>query len=76
MKVTDPYGRHWVIQCKHRRSGLAWLCRGHAGPQVLNGTARSVRGADIAVIVTKIGSPHQPSPSPHSSASTWSTALS
>lgn len=23
VKATDPYGRRWVIQCKHRRNGLA-----------------------------------------------------
>ncbi|MET8130058.1 restriction endonuclease [Streptomyces sp. NPDC005231] len=23
VKATDPYGRRWVIQCKHRRAGLA-----------------------------------------------------
>ncbi|MFF0052228.1 restriction endonuclease [Streptomyces sp. NPDC005498] len=23
VKATDPYGRRWVIQCKHRRAGVA-----------------------------------------------------
>ncbi|MFF3957181.1 restriction endonuclease [Streptomyces sp. NPDC001890] len=52
VKATDPYGRRWVIQCKHRRNGLAGSAVGTPDLQVLNGTARQVHGADIAVIVT------------------------
>ncbi|MFJ4857270.1 restriction endonuclease [Streptomyces sp. NPDC088730] len=52
VKATDPYGRRWVIQCKHRRDGLAGSAVGTPDLQVLNGTARQVHGADIAVIVT------------------------
>ncbi|MFF2410496.1 restriction endonuclease [Streptomyces sp. NPDC058092] len=52
VKATDPYGRRWVIQCKHRRNGLAGSAVGSPDLQVLNGTARQVHGADIAVIVT------------------------
>ncbi|WP_329218264.1 restriction endonuclease [Streptomyces sp. NBC_01485] len=52
VKATDPYGRHWVIQCKHRRNGLAGSAVGTPDLQVLNGTARQVHGADVAVIVT------------------------
>ncbi|MFJ8850348.1 restriction endonuclease [Streptomyces sp. NPDC102437] len=52
VKATDPYGRHWVIQCKHRRDGLAGSAVGTPDFQVLNGTARQVHGADVAVIVT------------------------
>ncbi|MFJ1618567.1 restriction endonuclease [Streptomyces sp. NPDC088251] len=52
VKATDPYGRHWVIQCKHRRKGLAGSAVGTPDLQVLNGTARQVHDADIAVIVT------------------------
>ncbi|MEU6603019.1 restriction endonuclease [Streptomyces flaveolus] len=52
VKATDPYGRRWVIQCKHRRNGLAGSAVGTPGLQVLNGTARQVHGADVAVIVT------------------------
>ncbi|MET8832193.1 restriction endonuclease [Streptomyces sp. NPDC004610] len=52
VKATDPYGRRWVIQCKHRRDGLAGSAVGTPDLQVLNGTARPVHGADIAVIVT------------------------
>ncbi|MFF7363611.1 restriction endonuclease [Streptomyces sp. NPDC008125] len=52
VKATDPYGRRWVIQCKHQRSGLAGSAVGTPDLQVLNGTARQVHGADVAVIVT------------------------
>ncbi|MEV8550827.1 restriction endonuclease [Streptomyces glaucescens] len=52
VKATDPYGRRWVIQCKHRRDGLAGSAVGTPVLQVLNGTARQVHGADVAVIVT------------------------
>lgn len=52
VKATDPYGRRWVIQCKHRRNGLAGSAVGTPDLQILNGTARQVHGADVAVIVT------------------------
>ncbi|MFI8101186.1 restriction endonuclease [Streptomyces sp. NPDC086023] len=52
VKATDPYGRRWVIQCKHRGNGLAGSAVGTPDLQVLNGTARQVHGADVAVIVT------------------------
>ncbi|MGW2485739.1 restriction endonuclease [Streptomyces sp. NPDC001606] len=52
VKATDPYGRRWVIQCKHRRNGLSGSPVGTPDLQVLNGTARQVHGADVAVIVT------------------------
>ncbi|MEV5203235.1 restriction endonuclease [Streptomyces sp. NPDC053720] len=52
VKATDPYGRRWVIQCKHRRAGLSGSAVGTPDFQVLNGTARQVHSADIAVIVT------------------------
>ncbi|RST19583.1 restriction endonuclease [Streptomyces sp. WAC05374] len=52
VKATDPYGRRWVIQCKHRRDGLAGSAVGTPDLQVLNGTARQIHGADVAVIVT------------------------
>ncbi|MGW7055566.1 restriction endonuclease [Streptomyces sp. NPDC054887] len=52
VKATDPYGRRWVIQCKHRRNGSSGSPVGTPDLQVLNGTARQVHGADIAVIVT------------------------
>ncbi|MEV5440570.1 restriction endonuclease [Streptomyces sp. NPDC052682] len=52
VKATDPFGRRWVIQCKHRRSGARGSAVGTPDLQVLNGTARPVHGADVAVIVT------------------------
>ncbi|MEU3147876.1 restriction endonuclease [Streptomyces sp. NPDC006999] len=52
VKATDPFGRRWVIQCKHRRDGSGGAAVGTPDLQVLNGTARQVHGADIAVIVT------------------------
>ncbi|MFC9844319.1 restriction endonuclease [Streptomyces sp. NPDC060223] len=52
VKATDPFGRRWVIQCKHRRNGVRGSAVGTPDLQVLNGTARQVHGADIAVIVT------------------------
>ncbi|MGA5895078.1 restriction endonuclease [Streptomyces venetus] len=52
VKATDPLGRRWVIQCKHRRHGLRGGAVGTPDLQVLNGTARPVHGADVAVIVT------------------------
>ncbi|MFJ4577675.1 restriction endonuclease [Streptomyces echinatus] len=52
VKATDPYGRRWVIQCKHRRNGARGSAVGTPDLQVLNGTARPVHGADVAVIVT------------------------
>ncbi|MFF8432456.1 restriction endonuclease [Streptomyces sp. NPDC016566] len=52
VKATDPYGRRWVIQCKHRRNGVRGSAVGTPDLQVLNGTARQVHGADVAVIVT------------------------
>ncbi len=41
-----------MIQCKHRRDGLAGSAVGTPDLQVLNGTARHVHGADVAVLVT------------------------
>ncbi|MEU1011008.1 restriction endonuclease [Streptomyces sp. NPDC005890] len=55
VKATDPYGRLWVIQCKHRRNGLAGSPVGTPDLQVLNGAARPVHGADVAVLVTNGG---------------------
>ena len=52
VKATDPLGRRWVIQCKHRRDGERGSAVGTPDLQVLNGTARPVHQADIAVLVT------------------------
>ncbi|MFF1351598.1 restriction endonuclease [Streptomyces sp. NPDC058322] len=38
VKATEPYGRRWVIQCKHRRDGLSGSAVGTPDFQVLNGT--------------------------------------
>ncbi|MFF9819729.1 restriction endonuclease [Streptomyces sp. NPDC014006] len=52
VKATDPYGRLWVIQCKHRRHGDRGAAVGTPELQVLNGTARPVHRADVVVMVT------------------------
>ncbi|MFG2776124.1 restriction endonuclease [Streptomyces sp. NPDC048350] len=52
VKATDPYGRRWVIQCKHRRNGMAGAAIGTPALQVLNGTGRPVHGGDVVVLVT------------------------
>ncbi|WP_411144576.1 restriction endonuclease [Streptomyces sp. x-80] len=52
VKATDPYGRCWVIQCKHRRAGLGGSPVGTPDLYVLNGTARQLHGADVVVLVT------------------------
>jgi restriction system protein len=52
VKATDPFGRLWVIQCKHRRDGDRGRAVGTPDLQVLNGTARPVHGADVVVLVT------------------------
>ncbi|MEW2086092.1 restriction endonuclease [Streptomyces sp. NPDC005283] len=52
VKATDPFGRRWVIQCKHRRNGLAGSPVGTPDLHVLNGTARQLHGADVVVLVT------------------------
>ncbi|WP_318219295.1 restriction endonuclease [Streptomyces sp. SCL15-6] len=52
VKATDPFGRRWMIQCKHRRNGAQGSPVGTPDLQVLNGTARQVHGADVAVIIT------------------------
>ncbi|WUV39414.1 restriction endonuclease [Streptomyces sp. NBC_01483] len=52
VKATDPFGRRWVIQCKHRRDGERGSAVGTPDLQVLNGTARPVHPADVAVMVT------------------------
>jgi len=52
VKATDPLGRRWVIQCKHRRDGLRGSPVGTPDLHVLNGTARQLHGADVVVLVT------------------------
>ncbi|MEV0635254.1 restriction endonuclease [Streptomyces sp. NPDC050619] len=50
--ATDPFGRRWVIQCKHRRAGLAGSAVGTPDLHVLSGTGRQLHGADVVVLVT------------------------
>ncbi|MFF3159528.1 restriction endonuclease [Streptomyces sp. NPDC057910] len=50
--ATDPYGRRWVIQCKHRQDGDRGSAVGTPDLHVLNGTARQLHGADVVVLVT------------------------
>jgi restriction system protein len=52
VKATDPFGRLWVIQCKHRRAGLAGSAVGTPDLHVLNGTGRPVHHGDVVVLVT------------------------
>ncbi|WP_411119796.1 restriction endonuclease [Streptomyces sp. 058-1L] len=50
--ATDPTGRSWVIQCKHRAAGDRRSAVGTPDLQRVNGTARQLYGADIALVVT------------------------
>jgi restriction system protein len=52
VKATDPQGRRWVLQCKHRRHGERGAAVGTPELQVLNGTGRPVHRADVVVMVT------------------------
>ncbi|MFG3207957.1 restriction endonuclease [Streptomyces sp. NPDC048192] len=52
VKGHDPFGRLWVIQCKHRRKGLDGAAVGTPELQTLNGTGRPVHGGDVVVMVT------------------------
>nr|WTE08760.1 restriction endonuclease [Streptomyces anulatus] len=50
--ATDPMGRTWVIQCKHRSAGDGGSAVGTPDLQRVNGTARQLYGADIVLVVT------------------------
>jgi restriction system protein len=52
VKATDPYGRRWVIQCKHRRAGISGSAVGTPDLQVLNGTGRQIHDGDVLVMLT------------------------
>nr|WSZ99944.1 restriction endonuclease [Streptomyces sp. NBC_00857] len=52
VKATDPLGRRWVIQCKHRRAGWSGSAVGTPDLHVLNGTGRQLHGGDVVVLVT------------------------
>ncbi|WP_405777386.1 restriction endonuclease [Streptomyces sp. NBC_01538] len=47
-----PAGRVWAVQCKHRRDGQRGAAVGVGVLQQVNGTARQIHGADIAVVLT------------------------
>ncbi|MEU3743251.1 restriction endonuclease [Streptomyces sp. NPDC032198] len=50
--ATDPLGRKWVIQCKHRRNGAQGSPVGTPDLQRVNGTARQLYGANVVLVVT------------------------
>ena len=52
VRATDPLGRVWAIQCKHRREGERGPAVGVGVLQQVNGTARQIHGADVAVVLT------------------------
>ncbi|MFF4158691.1 restriction endonuclease [Streptomyces sp. NPDC001678] len=52
VRAVDPAGRVWAIQCKHRRDGDRGSAVGVGVLQQVNGTARQIHGADIAVVLT------------------------
>lgn len=52
VKATDPYGRRWVIQCKHRKAGWSGKPVGTPDLHVLNGTGRQVHTGDVLVMLT------------------------
>ncbi|MGW6685428.1 restriction endonuclease [Streptomyces sp. NPDC054961] len=52
VKATDPYGRRWVIQCKHRKAGWSGKPVGTPDLHVLNGTGRQVHHGDVLVMLT------------------------
>ncbi|MGW0689395.1 restriction endonuclease [Streptomyces sp. NPDC002754] len=52
VRATDPAGRIWAVQCKHRRDGDRGSAVGVGVLQQVNGTARQVHGADVAVVLT------------------------
>lgn len=52
VKATDPFGRLWVIQCKHRKAGWSGSAVGTPDLQVLNGTGRQIHGGDVLVMLT------------------------
>ncbi|MGW6318784.1 restriction endonuclease [Streptomyces sp. NPDC055099] len=50
--ATDPQGRKWVIQCKHRKAGAQGSPVGTPDLQRVNGTARQLYGADVVLVAT------------------------
>lgn len=49
--AVDPAGQRWIIQCKHRKQGLAGAV-GVQEFQILNGTGRPVHKGHVVVMVT------------------------
>jgi restriction system protein len=76
VKATDPYGRRWVLQCKHRKNGDRGAAVGTPDLQGLNGTGRPVHQADVVVMVTNGRITDPAAPSPGNSTATSSTAKS
>lgn len=52
VRAVDPAGRVWAVQCKHRRDGDRGSAVGVGVLQQVNGTARQIHGADVAVVLT------------------------
>ncbi|MGW7063492.1 restriction endonuclease [Streptomyces sp. NPDC054904] len=52
VKATDPSGRRWVIQRKHRKDGWTGKPIGTPELHVLNGTGRQVHNSDVLVMLT------------------------
>lgn len=52
VRAVDPTGRIWAVQCKHRRDGDRGSAVGVGVLQQVNGTARQIHGADVAVVLT------------------------
>ncbi|MGW3654001.1 restriction endonuclease [Streptomyces sp. NPDC000878] len=50
--ALSPVGHRWVVQCKHRKQGLAGAPVGVREFQILNGTGRPVHKGDVVVMVT------------------------
>lgn len=71
--ATDPLGRTWVIQCKHRKDGDRGSAVGTPDLQRVNGTARQLYGADVVLVVTKAASPPAAHPSRRSCTCTLPT---
>ncbi|MGW0364442.1 restriction endonuclease [Streptomyces sp. NPDC002990] len=52
VKATDPFGRRWVVQCKHKRDGWSGKPVGTPDLHVLNGTGRQVHHGNVLVMLT------------------------
>ncbi|MFC8943980.1 restriction endonuclease [Streptomyces rochei] len=52
VRGVDADGRIWVVQCKHKRDGWEGKAIGVEVLQRLAGTAKTVHGAQFAVIIT------------------------